>query len=105
MSPELCDPLVPVRPMPSVQRRARAEHWCGSKGASVATTAMTEPDPAGRNQSVSASGLSSSRSFPTGCPAMVSCLRGPKLACTNAPTVQVPEPICTSREAVPLPPL
>ena len=105
MSPELCEPVVPVRPMPSVARRARALHWPGSSGASVATTAMIDPAPAGRNQSVSSSGLSASRSFPIGCPAMVRWRRRPKLACTNAPTVYACPPSGTSRDAVPLPPL
>ena len=43
-SPEKWEPVVPVRASPSVTRRASAEHWFGSSGASVATIAMTEPD-------------------------------------------------------------
>src|SRR5215469_6923555 len=46
-SPEKCEPLVPVLARPEVTRRAKALHWLGNSGASVATTAITEPAPAG----------------------------------------------------------
>ena len=51
-SPEKCEPLVPVRARPEVTRRAKAWHWCGNSGASVATTAMTEPAPGGGRSEV-----------------------------------------------------
>jgi hypothetical protein len=98
MSPEKWLPAVPVRARPSGTRRARALHWPGSSGASVATIAMTEPAPGGgmsprsnSNQSL-ASGLSSSNSGPTRLPATVNSIREPKFACTNAPTVKVRRP-------------
>src|SRR5215475_2366706 len=46
-SPEKCEPLAPVLARPEATRRAKALHWLGNSGASVATTAMTEPAPAG----------------------------------------------------------
>src|ERR1700722_12282331 len=49
-SPEKCDPLAPVRASPAVTRRASAWHWCGNSGASVATTAMTEPAPGAKRE-------------------------------------------------------
>ena len=85
-SPEKWDPLVPVRASPAVTRRASAWHWCGNSGASVATTAMTEPAPGGARRN-SPIGLSSARSPPTGTPASTSSRRAPKLAWTNTPTV------------------
>ena len=99
-SPEKCDPLVPVRASPAVTRRASAWHWCGNSGASVATRAMTEPEPGGASRK-SAIGLSSASASPSGTPASTSSRRAPKLACTNTPTVWSAD----DREAVPEPAL
>ena len=43
MSPEPLRGMLPVRARPSEARRARRLSWCGSSGASVATTTMIEP--------------------------------------------------------------
>ena len=99
MSPEKCEPVVPVRARPSGTRRASALHWPGRSGASVATTAITEPAPGGASQAGSAIGSSSSRSRPTGTPATTSSPREPKLAWTKTPTVYSSEPCATRREA------
>ena len=42
-SPEPLPDTLPVRARPSAARRARRFSWCGSSGASVATTMMIEP--------------------------------------------------------------
>src|SRR5262252_2235242 len=63
-SPEKCEPLAPVLARPEVTRRASALHWLGNSGASVATTAMTEPAPAGAWLKVSLIGLSAANSSP-----------------------------------------
>ena len=63
MSPEECEPLVPVRARPLVTLLASALHWFGSSGASVATTAITEPAPCGAAKK-SLIGLSSASSSP-----------------------------------------
>ena len=47
MSPEEWLPMVPVRARPRETLRARDLHWLGKNGASVATTAITEPAPCG----------------------------------------------------------
>src|ERR1700680_1314455 len=67
-SPEKWDPLVPVRASPDVTRLAKALHWCGNNGASVATIPMTDPDPVGIEKKASI-GLSSLSSSPNGTPA------------------------------------
>ena len=43
MSPEPLPETLPVRASPSDARRASRFNWCGSSGASVATTMMIEP--------------------------------------------------------------
>jgi hypothetical protein len=98
MSPELCAATEPERAMPRPQRRARRLSWCGSSGASVATTPMIEPT-SGPSEAASI------RRRPTGSPAMVSCSAVPKLACTKAPRVKRAPAASTIREAVPEPPL
>jgi hypothetical protein len=85
-SPEKWDPLVPVRARPAVTRRASAWHWCGNSGASVATSAMTEPAPGGARRN-SPIGLSSASASPSATPASTNSRRPPKLAWTNTPTV------------------
>jgi len=62
-SPEKWEPLVPVRARPAVTRRASAWHWRLNSGASVATTAMTDPAPGGAAER-SAVGLSAASSSP-----------------------------------------
>ncbi len=42
-SPEPLPAKLPMRPRPSAARRAMRFSWCGSSGASVATTMMIEP--------------------------------------------------------------
>src|SRR5215468_10268761 len=46
-SPEKCEPLAPVLARPTVTLLASALHWFGKSGASVATTAITDPAPGG----------------------------------------------------------
>ena len=43
MSPEVLAPMPPLRAIPSEARFAIRLSWCGSSGASVATTMMIEP--------------------------------------------------------------
>jgi hypothetical protein len=103
-SPEKCEPLVPVRARPRVTRRASAWVWCGNSGASVATTAMTDPAPGGADL-LSAIGLSAFSSSPSGRPASTSSSRPPKFACRKTPTVYSVPLYGTRREAVPEPAL
>ena len=42
-SPEPAPAMPPIRPTPSAARRASRRSWCGSSGASVASTTMIEP--------------------------------------------------------------
>ena len=42
-SPEPAPAIPPIRPTPSAARRAMRRSWCGSSGASVASTTMIEP--------------------------------------------------------------
>ena len=99
MSPEKWLPVVPVRARPSGTRRARALHWPGSSGASVATIAMTEPAPGGglrprstSNQSL-ASGLSSSNSGPTCLPATVNSTRDAEVRLHERSDREGPSPV------------
>ena len=79
MSPEPFPEVLPVRASPIVARRASRFSWCGSSGASVATTMMIEP--------VSSPYTVPGISRPTGTPATTSCERRPQLHCTRTPTV------------------
>ncbi len=47
MSPDELDATPPSLPTPSPARRARRFSWCGSSGASVATTMMIDPTSGG----------------------------------------------------------
>ena len=64
MSPEKCEPVVPVRARPRLTRLAIALHWPGNSGASVTTTAMTEPAPGRGCGGLPLIGLSSASSSP-----------------------------------------
>ena len=79
--------MVPVRAMPWVTRRAIAEHWCGSSGASVATMAITEPAPGGGALPPGDTGPAPVSSLPSRTPPSVNSSREPKLACRKTPTV------------------
>ena len=76
-------------------------------GASVATTAMIEPAPAGGcpRGSSGAGTTVSFRTWPTGAPFTTNPSREPWLACTSSPTVKLSPPAVTTRDAVPVPPL
>ena len=95
---------MPVRASPSGTRRASAAHCCGSSGASVITTPITDPAP-GTAGSHSPSGSSSASVAPRGTPAIRSSCREPKLHCRNTPTVYGPPGASITRLAEPLPPL
>ena len=86
MSPEPLPDIAPVRARPRLTRRARRFNWCGSSGASVAATTMTDPVSASPAPAPSRL-LPSVISFPTGAPATINCRRTPKLAWSSTPTV------------------
>lgn len=94
-SPEPLCAVEPVRASPSSARTARRRTWCGSIGASVATTQMHEP-------SECSSGMRSAISAPTGTPSIRRFSRSPKFVRTSAPTVYPAE---ITLDAVPMPPL
>ena len=76
--------------------------------ASVAMTASTDPVPGGTRVICDIRGIGTSRqpsTCPTGTPLTSKCRLSPWLACTSTPTVYVRSPRCTSRDAVPVPPL
>ena len=106
MSPEPLPDVLPVRARPSVARRARRFSWCGSSGASVATTMMIEPTSprADRRQRRLRGVCGISR--PTGTPAIVQ-LRAPAEVALHehADACSRPPFASSSRDAVPMPPL
>src|SRR5918999_1050552 len=83
-SPLEFSPEPPVRPTPSAARWARRSHWCGSRGASVATRTMMDPPVGGRGGSAMRSGPSAR---PTATPFTWRRLRRPWFACTSTATV------------------
>ena len=70
MSPLPLAPTPPTRASPTVARCASRRHWCGSSGASVATTTMIEPALGRRGAAAATAPRRSGSRRPTGTPSI-----------------------------------